>query len=401
VADRTPDRPDPGPSLDAAIDGDALLACARELVRAGGENPPGGERAVADAARPHLEALGCEVVEVEPAPGRVSLVGTLDSGRPGPTLAMNGHLDVVPAGPLDQWEHPPYEAVVAGGLLHGRGALDMKGAIAAALAAAGALVAGGVPWSGRLSFQLVADEETLGPLGTRALLGAGLAGADAAVVAEPTGMRLATAERGAAWYLLRTLGRAAHGSRPADGVSAIRSMSKLVLALLERRWENHHPLLGGPSLNVGVVRGGDKINMVPSWCEVEVDRRTLPSETPAQVTAELRAIVDDLAAADPSFRAEVRPIRLEPACEVEPGAPVARAAAAALAAVGLQDGPIGMSGATDARILVHDAGVPAIVLGPGDLSLAHSTAERIPVADLVTAARVYARLYAAFLAPPS
>jgi succinyl-diaminopimelate desuccinylase len=397
--ERPPVPADHGPALDAALDAGALLELARELVRVPSENPPGDERAVAAAVRPQLDALGCQVAEIEPAPGRVSLAATLDSGRPGRTLAVNGHLDVVPAGPLDAWEHPPYEAVVADEVLHGRGACDMKGAIAAALHAARALVASGTPWSGRLAFQLAADEETLGPLGTRALLRAGLAGADAAVVAEPTRMRVAIAERGAAWYRLRTIGRAAHGSRPADGVSAIAAMAKLVPALLDQTWEREHPLLGGPTVNVGTIRGGDKINMVPAWCEVEVDRRTLPGETSEQVTAELQAIVDRLAAADPRFRAEVHQTAFEVACEVHPEGPIVRAAGAALDALGLDSDPIGMAGATDARILQHEAGVPAIVLGPGDLSLAHSTAERVPVADLVTAARVYARLYAAFLAP--
>lgn len=397
--DRPTAQPDPGPALDAALDAAVLLECARELVRVPSENPPGDERAAAAAVRPYLDALGCQVVEVEPAPGRVSLVGTLDSGRPGLTLAVNGHFDVVPAGPLDAWEHPPYEAVVADGVLHGRGACDMKGAIAAALQAASALVASGAPWHGRLSFQLVADEETLGPHGTRALLRAGLAGADAAVVAEPTGMRAAIAERGAAWYLMRTLGRAAHGSRPADGVSAIAAMAKLVPAVLDQVWERTHPLLAGPSVNVGVIRGGDKINMVPAWCEIEVDRRTLPGETAEQVTAELRTIIERLRATDPDFHAEVHQTAFEVPCEVEPDAPVVSAATGALDALGLDTYLIGMSGATDARILVHEAGTPAIVLGPGDLSLAHSTAERVPVAELVTAARAYARLYAAFLAP--
>jgi acetylornithine deacetylase/succinyl-diaminopimelate desuccinylase-like protein len=115
---------DLGHALDASLDGDALLERARELVRVPSENPPGDERAIAAAVSPHLEAIGCQVIEIEPAPGRVSLVGTLDSGRRGPTLALNGHLDVVPAGPLDGWEHPPYEAVVADGVLHGRGSCD-------------------------------------------------------------------------------------------------------------------------------------------------------------------------------------------------------------------------------------------------------------------------------------
>lgn len=389
---------DLGHALDASLDGDALLERARELVRVPSENPPGDERAVAAAVSPHLEAIGCQVIEIEPAPGRVSLVGTLDSGRRGPTLALNGHLDVVPAGPLDAWEHPPYEAVVADGVLHGRGSCDMKGAISAALEAARALVTSGVPWCGRIAFQLAPDEETLGPHGTRALVAAGLAGADAAVVAEPTGMRLATAERGAAWFVLRTLGKAAHGSRPAEGISAIRAMAELVPSLLDQTWDRSHPLLGGPSVNVGVVRGGDKINMVPSWCEIEVDRRTLPGETPEQVTAELQQIVDQLAATDPEFRGEVWLTAFEVACAVGQEAPIVGAAGAALRDLGLSTEPIGMAGATDARIL-DEAGVPAIVLGPGDLSLAHSTAERVPVADLVTAGRTYARLFATFLAP--
>ena len=249
---------DLGPELDASLDGDAMLDCARDLVRVPSENPPGDERAVATAVIPYLEAIGCQVVEIEPAPERISLVATLDSGRPGPTLAVNGHLDVVPAGPLDAWERPPYEAVVADGVLHGRGSCDMKGAIAAVIQAARALQVSGVPWGGRLTFQLAADEETLGPHGTRALVAAGLAGAEAAVVAEPTGMRVATAERGAAWFVLRTFGKAAHGSRPADGVSAIRAMAKLLPSVLDQTWERSHPLLGGPSVNVGVIRGGDR-----------------------------------------------------------------------------------------------------------------------------------------------
>jgi len=138
---------------------------------------------------------------------------------------------------------------------------------------------------------------------------------------------------------------------------------------------------------------------VPAWCEVEVDRRTIPGETAGQVAAEFQAIFDRLAAEDPSFRAELGSQDFSPASEVAPDARVVRAAVAALTGTGLSPEPVGFSGATDARILNLQAGVPAVVLGPGDLALAHSTAERIPVADLVTAARVYARLYATFLCP--
>jgi acetylornithine deacetylase/succinyl-diaminopimelate desuccinylase-like protein len=116
------------------------------------------------------------------------------------------------------------------------------------------------------------------------------------------------------------------------------------------------------------------------------------------VAAELQAIVDRLAAGDPEFRGEVQPTAFELASAVDPDAPIVRAATAALRDLGLDTEPIGMAGATDARIL-DEAGVPAIVFGPGDLALAHSTAERIPVAELTTAARAFARLFAAYLAP--
>ena len=138
---------------------------------------------------------------------------------------------------------------------------------------------------------------------------------------------------------------------------------------------------------------------MPAWCEIELDRRTIPGETAEQVAGELRAVAERVTARDPRVRAELLATSFEAACEVDPAAPVVLAAGAALGDLGLDAATLGMPGATDARILIHEAGVPAVVLGPGDLALAHSTAERIPLADLVTAARVYARLYARFLAP--
>ena len=146
------------------VDHDAVLECARRLVREPSENPPGNEAGVAGVAERLCKDAGLIVERIEPAPGRVNLIATLDSGSSGRTLAFNGHLDVVPIVDESLWEHPPFEAHVAQGLLHGRGSADMKGAIAAAIAAAHALR--DVDFNGKLVLQLVADEEVFGPLGT-------------------------------------------------------------------------------------------------------------------------------------------------------------------------------------------------------------------------------------------
>lgn len=375
------------------IDSGFLLDCARALVRADSENPPGDERAVAAEAARFAAAAGLRTEIVETAPRRCNLVATLDSGRPGPTLLWNGHLDVVPAADPEAWTYPPYEAVVDDGVLHGRGSADMKGGCAAAIAAAATLRAAGGPQAGRLVLHLVADEEVLGPHGTRALYERGLVEADAAIVGEPTGLEVAVAERGMLWVIARTTGVAAHGSQPHLGRSAIEEMATVVLALRGMTWKRPHPLLGTPSLNVGIVRGGSKINIVPAACEIEIDRRTIPGETGDGVLAEMRAAI---AAAGASADLEI--VHHADPTEVSPQEEIVARASEAHRAVRGADARVGVfAGATDAHVLVGRAKIPAIVFGPGSLSQAHAANEHVSISDLDDAAAIYARLFDAYL----
>ena len=374
------------------IDADEVLSCARELVQAASENPPGNESASADVATRWCTDAGLSVERIEPAPGRVNVVATLDSGSPGPVLVFNGHMDVVPIVDESLWEHPPFDAVVDQGILHGRGSCDMKGAIGAAICAAKALRS--TDFTGKFVIQCVADEEVFGPLGTITLRDQGLLMGDAAIVGEPTQLSVGIAQRGLFWTRITTHGVAAHGSIPHKGVSAIESMARLVTALRTKTFERTHSLLGSPTINVGSIRGGGKINIVPALCEIEVDERVLPGDDYDFLISELEAEIKAL-----DIDASIEVTNYAAGYELGADLPIVRLALDAHEAVRDQSTSVaGMMGATDAAIL-NKEGVPSIVFGPGSLALAHTTREHVEVAELADAARMYAWIASRFLTP--
>lgn len=369
---------------DFRIDHDFLLECAQALIRAPSENPPGDETAVAQVCADFAAKAGCSVERIHTGPNRLNVIATLDSGNPGKTMLWNGHIDVVPAGDPSLWTHPPYEAVVENGVLYGRGSADMKGPIAAVLAAAKALSLK----SGRLVIQMVADEEVLGPYGTNALYDQGLIQADAAIVGEPTELKIAIAERGMVWIRVRTQGVAAHGSRPDTGVSAIEKMAPIVSALRQMQWNDPHPLLGLPTLNIGTIAGGDKINIVPPWCEILIDRRTLPGETHEAIIKEVEALSGD---------ADVEIFHSAEPCEIPAGDPLVVLAQDVLRSIGREPAIDVMTGTTDAHLILGKAKIPTIILGPGSLSVAHAANEHVGLSELQAGAETYESLIRQFL----
>lgn len=351
-----------------------------DLVAADSVNPslvPGaaGEAAAADVAVRALRAAGLDVVMEEAAPGRPNVIGVLEGREAGPTIMFCGHLDTVGVEGMTD----PFVPTIRDGRLYGRGAQDMKGGVAAIIAAA-ARVADG--WRrGRLVVACVVDEE-FESLGADALVRTWRA--DAAIVTEPTDLRMAVGHKGFAWCEVITHGRAAHGSRPADGRDAIVRMGRVLTALeaLDRDLQARRPvpIQGVASLHASLIAGGRELSSYPDRCTLHLERRTLSGEDDAVVLAELRAIVDRLSAADADFRADVRLVTSRPAYRVGDDASIVTATAAALAARGLPTAPVGMSFWTDAAILAA-AGIPSVVFGPGGSGL-HSVEEYVTLADV-------------------
>lgn len=387
------------------VDTEALVGLTRELVAIDTQNPPGFEAAAIATCREALEPFDAAFEEFEVAAGRTSLLAAVNLPEPAaaPTLIVNGHLDVVPVD-FSGWKHDPFKGEEADGRIYGRGTADMKGGIAAAIEALHMLRRAGRAPACNVVFHLVADEERGGALGTDALVAAGKVQGDACLVPEPTGMQVCVAERGLLVATITILGRPAHGSEPRNGVSAIEQAANVVLALHAADFgPPDHPLLGRPTCNVGVIQGGTGHNTVAEQCVIQADRRLLPGVSCDDAVAELRSIIDALAAAHEDLRYELDVTTYGEASELDPDHGFARQLSQCIAATsndGAAPNTIGMGFTTDARFVRNQAGIPAVVCGPGDVAQAHTHDEFVAIDALVHAAAAYAELFATF-APSS
>ncbi|HXT23123.1 MAG TPA: M20 family metallopeptidase, partial [Thermoanaerobaculia bacterium] len=362
---------------------------------------PRQEEAVAQHLAAWLRTHGIAAELVEVAPGRPNLLATVGSHALGASrLLLCGHTDTVPLNAGDAGHG--FSGEVRDGRLLGRGAVDMKGPLAAMAAALVALDGALDELGIGVVLAAVVDEE-MESLGAEALVRSGLR-ADAAVVGEPTGNRVALGHRGLEWLAIDFHGRAAHGGAPERGVNAIVAASRFV-SLAEQRLApefaaRRHPLLGPPTLNCGTIRGGDQPSTVAASCTLTLDRRSVPGESYANIVAELEALLAEVERSLPGLRTSLR--RLEGgmatlehvALETAADHPLACAAFAARRFVtgDADDAPVAFAAWTDGALLAAFAGIPTIVLGPGDLADAHSPRESIAVAELEEGARIYAAL---------
>lgn len=378
------------------------VALTQTMVRIPSVNPEledggAGEAALARQCREWLERWGYEVRMDEVSPGRYNVVGRQRWRGSGRRLILNGHLDTVG---VEGMAVDPFAGTRAEGKVWGRGACDMKGGLAIILATAAALSRS--PGSGELVVALTADEEHAS-LGMQAFV-AEVPGADGAVVCEPTSLAVMPAHKGFLWIEATFRGRAAHGSRPAEGVDAIRHAGRFLSLLegLDARLERRprHPVLDRPSFHAGTIRGGSAPSIYPHECSLVLERRTLPGEEIQAVMEEFRGVLDELASSVPELDADLRPGLFRPGTEVSEDSPLV---VELLEAIGAEGGaPLveGMTAWVDAAYL-NQAGIPAVCFGPGSIAQAHSARESVPVQELIAGARILGRFAGRFLEGPT
>ena len=375
---------------------DSVIPLLRDLIAINSVNPSleaggAGEAAIAERIAAELRGAGIDVELAEAAPGRPNVVGVIEGRARGRTLMLCGHTDTVGVVGMTA----PFEPLERDGRLYGRGSQDMKSGVAAMVDAATAVARRGGLAAGRLVIAAVADEEHAS---AGAELLAAAHAADGAVVTEPTDLRVAIAHKGFEWVEVRTRGRAAHGSRPADGRDAILHMGR-ILARLEAvdaalQAGAPHPLLGNPSLHASTIHGGQAHSIYPDRCVLHFERRTITGEPPDAGLNEVRAALAELGRDDADFDAAARPMMTRPPHEIAGDHPVCRALGQVLRNRGLDAAAAGMSFWTDAAILGR-AGTPAVLFGPAGAGL-HGPEEYVRIDSVRVCRDVLADLIRTF-----
>jgi acetylornithine deacetylase len=361
---------------------DPAIRLLRELVAVNSVNPtlvPGapGEQEVAALIAAEMRRSGLDVSIETVEAGRPNVVGVLDGRAKGRTLMLCGHTDTVGVSGMSD----PFTPIERDGRLYGRGSQDMKGGVAAMIAAAAAIAGKGGPASGRLVVACVVDEEH-SSIGADALVKSWRA--DAAIVTEPTDLQIAVGHKGFAWVEISVVGRAAHGSRPAEGQDAILRLGRVLSRLeqLDRRLQAQppHPLVGTGSLHASIIEGGHELSSYPDRATLQMERRLLPAEPESSALAEVQEILEGLSLSDPTFHGSARAVFSRPGYEILPGSELPHLLGQALAKVGGTPQTTGASFWTDAAVLGH-AGIPSVLFGPGGAGL-HSIEEYVNVADV-------------------
>lgn len=367
-----------------------VIDLTRELVRIDTTNPPGNEKRAAELVARPLQNAGFDVERHEYAEHRTSLIARIGTVRDRAPICLTGHLDVVPVGAAS-WQHPPFTAELKNGRLYGRGTSDMKGGLAAMVVAA-VRRARSLARSAGLMLVFTAGEET-GAEGAAYLASHDLLGtAGAIVVGEPTANAPYVGHKGCLRFRCVARGVTAHSAMPELGVNAIYKAARAINTL-----ENFdfkclaHPQMGGPTLVVSQMQGGMNINSVPDRAEFAIDIRTIPGQDLADLHRRICATLGKDVTIEPIVKLQ--------SIYTDPNDDWVQSVFEIVHDIAGHDGaPRTMPYYTDASILTPAfAGVPTLILGPGESAMAHRTDEWCSTERLNQAVEIYERILDAWI----
>ncbi len=367
---------------------------AQELIRIPSDEIT-GEQEVCEYLSDILKSLGMKVRLQEVLPKRPNIIAEVLGGNNGKSIMFNGHIDTVPIGNIEKWNTDPYKAIIKDSKLFGRGATDMKGSIASMIIAIKYIMNNVENFNGKIIFTGVMAEETTG-LGTQKVLEENIK-TDMAIVGEPSDEKIYRAHKGTIWFNIFTYGKLEHSSESdTESNNAIINMMRLIEEInkISKELEGkNNSLVGHPSINVGLIEGGTKQNMIADSCKVSIDRRTLPEEEPNEILDELRVRFDNLRLIDNRLKFNIEKDTIREAVEVSESEPIVQEVKRAVNKI-LNINPIvsGMKATTDMSILVNQGNIPSVIYGPGFIKQAHTIDEFIEVERLVESSQVYAEV---------
>lgn len=269
-----------------------IVSLTQNLVREKSENPPGNEYKAAMIVKKDMEKIGLDVSVYEFEKGRPNIIGILKGdGTSKKSLLLATHTDVVPAG--DGWVHDPYSADLIKGKIYGRGTSDCKGHIAVCLEVTRSIAEEKRMLEGDLIIAMTVDEENGNDKGIKPLLEKGILRPSHAVAIDLGGFDVVVAQKGLIQATIKIKGKEAHGTYPEEGVNAIEITAKIITDLKKHKFNYRaHPFFKEPTINIGTIKGGKKVNMVAENCEFETDIRYLPGMDKDNILKAIKEIIN-------------------------------------------------------------------------------------------------------------
>jgi succinyl-diaminopimelate desuccinylase len=367
------------------INKNRLIKLTQDLLRINSENPPGDEREIAAFVVSYLKKTGLKPRRIRFFPRRDNVLAVLKGRSSRSPVLITPHLDTVPAG--KGWARGPFSGALAGGKIYGRGATDCKGNLAVALEVMRSLAEDGAIPENDVIFLATADEETGSQKGLAALLKRNVVHPAFAVILDSDEFYIITAQKGLMHFTVEVCGKKAHGAYPDRGINAI----KLIGILKSMKFSYRpHPLLKPPTVNIGTIHGGDKVNMVADACAFEADLRYLPGMRAKSILAQVRAAFDKTGA-----RYRIRIQDTQKPYEITPAHPLVIGLKKAAAGVVKNSRIKGSEGATVITFF-QSKKIPAVATGYGAKGCAHATDEYVRAGDLYRGAIILERFLKSF-----
>ena len=358
-----------------------LIKLTRKLIQIDSQNPPGDESRIAKFVKNYLDNLGLKTKIYEFKKRRSNVVAVLGGRDKKHALLVTPHLDTVPAG--KNWRFSPFKSKIYKGKIYGLGATDCKGNLACALEAINSLVEARIVLNYNLVFAATSDEESGSNLGLVPLLDKGILKPDAAVVLDSDDFEIIVTQKGLVHLKINLQGVRAHGAYPWRGINAIDIAIDILKELKTHKFfYTKNKYLRPPTLNIGTIKGGDKVNVVADWCEFELDFRFLPGMSEREILKELKNIIQRHTQ---KFKIEIEGIQKP--YRIDEGHPLVRSLAQTIRNVGLRPIIKGSEGATTITFF-QNKNIPAIATGFGSQGCAHSADEYVKIDNLYKGAMV-------------